>query len=128
MKDRTLNPNTSRYHHYGGRGIEMYAEWQTSFQAFFAYIGPKPTPQHSLERIDNEKGYFPGNVRWATQREQCNNTRSNRLLTFQGRTQTVAQWSRETGIKGSVLYGRIRRNWTVDEALTATVQKKGTVC
>lgn len=77
IKQRCLNPNHSAYPNYGGRGIGVAPEWAASFEAFFADVGPRPSPQHSLDRIDNAKGYGPGNCRWTTWEEQARNRRPN---------------------------------------------------
>lgn len=75
IKRRTGAPSSSNYKNYGARGINLCEEWQQSFKAFFEYLGNPPTPKHTIERIDNSKGYEPGNVRWATYREQSLNKR-----------------------------------------------------
>jgi len=77
-KDRTTNPNDPAWRHYGGRGITMADEWLHDFAAFFAHIGPKPDPSLTLDRIDNDRGYEPGNVRWATRVQQRANRRDSR--------------------------------------------------
>ena len=107
MKSRCLNPKNRSWTRYGGRGIQIYAEWIDSFQSFFQYLGPKPTPKHSIDRINNDGNYEPGNVRWATAVEQANNKSTNRMVTVDGRSHTVSQWSREVGIHPSSLHERL---------------------
>ena len=81
MIQRTNNPNHPAYKNYGGRGITVCAEWRKSFISFFNYIGKKPLPKLSLDRINNEGNYEPGNVRWATMSEQQRNKRrKNQML------------------------------------------------
>lgn len=79
MIQRTTNPRHKNWNHYGGRGISMCTEWRHSFAAFFAHVGPKPTPQHSIDRINVNGHYEPGNVRWATPKEQTQNRRKRPL-------------------------------------------------
>lgn len=78
MIQRCRNPLGKKYHHYGGRGITVCERWLNSFDDFYADMGPKPTPKHSIDRIDNDGNYEPGNCRWATQSEQNFNTRRSR--------------------------------------------------
>ena len=78
MKDRCLNPRNKFYSYYGGRGIQVCQEWQNSFQVFLAHIGRRPARGLQLDRIDNSRGYQPGNVRWATKAEQMANRRPYR--------------------------------------------------
>jgi hypothetical protein len=78
----------------------------------------KPSPKHSLDRIDNDDIYKPGNCRWATRLTQMNNLRSNRRITYQGRTQTMADWARELGINYEALHRRLKTGWTVEQAFT----------
>ncbi len=101
----------------------MCERWQESFEFFMADMGPKPSPKHSIDRINNELGYEPGNCRWATAQEQANNTRRNVRLTLGDRTMTQREWASELGIDDSTLFERIKRNG-VQKALT---MKKRTV-
>ena len=77
MIQRCHNPDHPKFRYWGGRGISVCAEWRESFAAFLAYVGPRPSPRHSIDRFpDNSGDYEPGNVRWATQKEQVANSRS----------------------------------------------------
>ena len=77
LKGRCLNPSNEDFAHYGGRGIKVCARWQSSYENFLADMGRKPSPEHSLDRINNDGNYEPGNCRWATYTEQNNNRRKN---------------------------------------------------
>lgn len=115
MWGRCICTHNTQYHRYKDRTPPE--EWK-DFTVFFAHVGPKPSPKHSLDRIDNDKPYGPGNVRWATANEQQNNTSKNRWVTYQDKTQTLEQWCRETGLKFSTLRARLDRGWSVEKALT----------
>ncbi len=78
IKDRCLNPNNQSYKYYGGRGIKIFIDWENSFESFFNYIGKRPSPKHSIDRIDVNGNYEPGNVRWATIKQQANNKRNSK--------------------------------------------------
>ena len=106
IKERCLNPNTTHYHRYGGRGIKICSEWRDDFQVFYAYIGPRPTAKHSVDRIDNDKGYEPGNVRWATKKEQARNRRDNVHYTYNGETKALVEWAEYFDMKDSQLRTR----------------------
>lgn len=93
---------------YGGRGIQMCQEWQESFLAFKDAMGPRPSREMTLERMDNNKGYEPGNVCWATRKEQANNVRRNVMVSAFGKTQTIAEWADEKGLNYQTLRRRIR--------------------
>lgn len=120
MVQRCSNPSAVGYENYGGRGIQVCERW-LKFENFYADMGPRPDGL-SLDRIDNNKGYEPGNCRWATKVEQANNKRSNRLLTHLGKTQTVAEWSRELGLRSGTIRQRIDvYGWSVSSALSKGV-------
>lgn len=118
MKARCLSPNHPAFSHYGGRGITICERWRESFEAFLSDVGRRPTLAHSLDRIDNDGHYEPGNIRWATWDEQARNKRSNRLMTFNGMTQCVQDWARTTGLPASALYGRVYAGWSAECTLT----------
>lgn len=118
MIRRCENPNQADYPRYGGRGISVWPEWRTDFTAFFLHLGPLPSPKHTLDRFPDQNGnYEPGNVRWATQTEQQNNRRNNRMVTAFGRTMTLAQWAAETGVTASRLWKRLDRGVHPDIAV-----------
>ena len=121
MRYRCENSGHPYYHHYGGRGIRVCKRWRESFAYFYADMGPKPTPKHSLDRIDNDGPYSPENCRWATATMQHRNTRTNKLLTYRGETLCVAAWAERLGIKKGTLYSRLHQGWSVEKALTTPV-------
>lgn len=105
--------------HYGGRGIKVCARWSASFDAFLADMGQRPSPRHSIERIDNDRDYEPENCRWATQKEQTRNTRRTRLITANGRTQCMSAWAEELGAPPRLIQQRIDLlGWTEERAVT----------
>lgn len=121
MRRRCHNLNNSRYHDYGGRGITVFEKWRESFQEFYDYIGPRPSKSHTLDRINNNGNYEPGNVRWATIEEQYRNKRNTRMLTYNNFTRTMAEWSRIVHIPPNTIRGRIEMGWTTHEALTKPI-------
>ena len=92
MKDRCSNPNSDKSNRWGGRGIKVCKRWQDSFEAFYEDMGPRPTPKHSIDRIDNDGNYEPNNCRWATMKEQGRNTSTNHWVTIDGITLCVVDW------------------------------------
>lgn len=121
IRDRCSNPDAIGFPRYGGAGVKVCDRWndpQTGFEAFLADMGERPSPRHSIDRIDNARGYEPGNCRWATVTEQANNKRSNHRVTCRGETLTVAQWARRVGMKRDVLKQRLRAGWPAERALT----------
>lgn len=124
MKTRCLNPNHKDYHRYGGRGIRICDRWIQSFADFVRDVGERPSLLHTLDRIDNDGHYVPGNVRWSTRDAQSQNTANTRLLTHDGVTLSVSEWARRIGITVESLRGRLK-NHPVDVALQAPASKRG---
>lgn len=116
MRSRCLNPQTPSYKYYGGRGVKIASEFST-FEGFYAAVGQRP-PGMSLDRINVNGDYAPGNVRWATAITQAGNTRKSLLLTYQGKTQCVAAWARENGMKVPCIKNRLARGWDIERALS----------
>ena len=116
MITRCTNKNEPGYARYGGRGITFDPRW-AKFENFDADM-PDPPPGTSLDRKDNDGPYCKRNCRWATLPQQANNKSNNHKLTFGGRTQTIAEWARETGVTEHTIGKRLRRGWTIAKALT----------
>lgn len=116
--DRCYNPQNKGYRNYGARGISVCNEWRQSYIVFFEHVGPRPSALHSLDRIDNNGNYEPGNVRWVTRTEQNRNTRRTRLLTYNGLTLCIRDWEERLGFKEGTLQNRLDRGWAVEETLS----------
>lgn len=115
MKRRCLNPADNCYKDYGGRGITICDRWLNSFENFFEDMGVKPSKSHSIERKNNNLGYFKENCRWATKKEQMNNTRHNKLITYKGKTQNMKQWCKELNLNYRTVKGRLNSlKWSID--------------
>lgn len=119
MKGRCYNPKKNNYKNYGGRGITVCDEWKDNFQAFYDWSMANGYREDlTIDRIDSNGKYEPGNCRWASRIEQNNNTSRNRCLTYNGETHTVSEWSKITGISRSTLQHRLVHGWTVERMLT----------
>lgn len=118
MIQRCTDPKASNYHNYGGRGITVDPLWLESVENFYADMGDPPTPAHTLERNDNDEGYTKTNCRWATKTEQANNRRTCVFLTFNGKTQTITQWSRELNIPPMTITARMNQKRPIEEVLS----------
>lgn len=105
---------------YGGRGITVCERWSgpNGFVNFLADVGPKPSPVHSIERLDNSRGYEPGNCVWATRTTQMRNTRRSHFVEAFGLRLTLSAWAERTGIKATVIGYRLRRGWSPEQALS----------
>ncbi len=108
-KGRCYRKTKWNYERYGGRGITMCERWLNSFANFLADMGLRPSPEHSLDRFPNNNGnYEPGNCRWATRKQQVRNRRSNQLVSFNGETHLLIEWSEMLGIPYKTLFARRR--------------------
>jgi hypothetical protein len=137
MLARCYSPSDISYQNYGGRGVTVCERWRDSFDAFLKDVGFRPRTakrghtEFSLDRIDNGRGYEPGNVRWAKWKTQQNNRRSSRQITFNGETKTLAEWAAATGIGRATIAYRLKHGWPTEQALGRTrhpgksVQKVG---
>jgi hypothetical protein len=130
-KQRTTNPNYRRgWHYYASRGIRMCDRWlygedgKPGSECFLEDMGPRPSPKHSLDRIDNNGPYSPQNCRWETPREQNNNKRNNRRVQVNGKSFTVAELARETGVPLSTLRDRIAKGRPLERLLEPVSSKK----
>ena len=112
MIQRTCTATCKDYPLYGGRGISVCERWHNSFEAFLEDMGPKPSTRHSIDRINNNGNYEPGNCRWVTSVEQANNTRRNRRFMFYGKTMSLAQWCRISAVSPTLARTRLNRGWS----------------
>lgn len=124
MRERCYNPKSASYVYYGARGIIVCNEWKdfTKFRDWAVANGYNDCL--TIDRIDNNSGYSPENCRWATAREQANNTRKTRVLIHNGEAHSVSEWARILGIKQSTLSMRINKyGWSAEKALRKVVTK-----
>lgn len=116
MRNRCLRPNDHAYPQYGGRGITICPEWN-DFPRFFSDMGEAPK-RKSLDRIDNNAGYFKENCRWATSTEQMQNRRCNKNITYNGETHCKAEWARRAGITRTRFGIRLKEGWSMERILS----------
>lgn len=119
IKQRCYNKKNEAYPDYGGCGITMSDEWKESFEAFYRDMGPRPSYHHSVDRKDNDKGYFKGNCRWATYSEQNSNKSNNLFYEFDGVSRTLAAWCRELGLN----YEKTRKRLHAGRSFKDAIQK-----
>ncbi len=119
IKKRCTNPRSKSWPDYGGRGITMCWRWLHSFEAFLADMGLRPSPQHTIERLDNDLGYSPLNCVWVIRAEQMRNMSTNYRITFEGRTQCLAAWAEELKVPAERIWNRLYNlHWSVKDAFT----------
>lgn len=124
MNARCRNPNNPRYASYGGRGIAICERWKR-FENFWSDMGPKPSKSHQLDRVDNDRGYEPGNCRWATPAVQMVNRRVTRFVEVDGKQVPLAELARLCGIPANTLRGRIVAGWDITRATSTPLKKTG---
>jgi hypothetical protein len=124
MRNRCLNPNQARFKDYGARGIGICDRWlhgeggKTGFACFLEDVGPKPSPAHSLERSDNDRGYDPDNAAWGTRTEQARNTRGNRIVDVWGeRVPLIVAIEKVAVVSRNAVAMRLHRGWSIEAAL-----------
>jgi hypothetical protein len=119
MKARCVDTNSHKYHAYGGRGITICDEWLNSFESFYDWAMANGYREDlSIDRIDNDDNYDPSNCRWASAKEQANNTRANRNIEYNGESHTLAEWADIKGLTKSALHHRLSRGWSISDALS----------
>lgn len=121
MKERCNYKKHKEYSEYGKRGITVCKEWGNDFMNFYNWAMANGYKDNlTIDRINNNKGYSPENCRWATYKEQCNNTRKNNFITYNNQTHSLTEWAEILGIKRSTLSSRIHRsNWSIEKAFTS---------
>ena len=117
VKTRCLNKKEAGYKHYGGRGILICDRWKDSFDNFLHDMGKRPSPKHSIERLDVNGNYEPGNCVWATKSQQVLNTRANKRYTHDGITLTIIEWENRVGLSRNSLRVRVERGWSFEDAI-----------
>ena len=123
MYCRCYYKSTNQYKNYGGKGIEVCEEWKKDFMNFYNWAINNGYEEHlTLDRIDNNKGYYPENCRWATVKEQANHRTTNVYYTFNGETKTGKQWCEIYNISQTTLNDRLKRGWSLEQALTISTQ------
>jgi len=123
IKQRCNNVKNSSYHNYGGRGITICDEW-LDFDRFYSDMGECPAGM-TIDRIDNDKGYFKENCHWATRKEQANNRRNGKKIEFNGVEKTQAEWEDFLSLPRGIIWGRLNRGWSIERALTTKLLPNG---
>jgi hypothetical protein len=124
IKNRCHNPNDKSFQRYGGRGITLCKKWHNSKQFIKDVekeIGLKPTSKHQIDRINNNEGYEPGNIRWVTPKQNSRNTRKNRLFVINGETKCLSEWAEKYNIKVDTVKKRLKRGWKPEQAFSTPI-------
>ena len=126
MIQRCTNPNNSVYRHYGGRGITVAPEWtgKGGFKKFIEHVGRRPSKKHTLDRLNNDGNYRPGNVAWRTWTQQARNRRNRVVLEAYGQRMLLIEWATELGMSHALLLSRMKAGWTPEEVVGTTIRGK----
>jgi len=124
MLSRCSNKNATDYQHYGGMNLRVCKRWQESYTNFLADMGECPSSGHSIGRIRNSVGYTKSNCTWQTRIEQARNRRSNKQLTLNGTTLLLVEWAEKLNVPRQTISARLRRGWSVQEALITPVGRR----
>lgn len=129
MQHRCYDTEDIMYPNYGGRGIKIYEDWlgESGFLNFLSHVGKRPNKGYSIDRIDVDKNYEPGNVRWATRKEQNSNKTNTIYIEYNGESKTINDWAEITGLKSRVIRDRYHRNWDSHKILNQKLRRKEVV-
>lgn len=127
MVSRCSNPDDHAFEHYGARGINVCDQWKASFARFLEDMGQRPTDGHSIERVNNDLGYGPGNCVWIKQERQAQNTRKVRRFSFRGSVMTLRQISEHYGMPLASLNRRLEAGWTIERAVMQPLRPTGSI-
>lgn len=116
MKNRCYNSNYYLFHRYGGRGIVVSDDWKSNYSNFLRDMGRAPTSEHSLDRVDNNKGYFKDNCKWSTPIEQSNNKSTNLILEYNGESKPLSQFCKELNLNYPMVQRRLEMGWHINDA------------
>jgi hypothetical protein len=120
MRQRCHSPNSRMFRFYGAKGVTVCDRWRNSFQNFIDDMGERPSPQHSIERVDVELGYCPENCTWATREEQDRNRRDNVFVVYEGQRMVLTDAAEASGIPFNTLRARLERNWPPEQLFSAS--------
>lgn len=127
MISRCYNEQDPSFERYGGRGITVCDRWhfgktgRYALECFIEDMGERPSPEHTLDRIDNKGNYEPKNVRWATKEQQANNRSCVNLIAYDGKEMSIAQWAKFLNINSHLIRDRMRRGWDFSSAINIPI-------
>lgn len=125
MKDRCSNPKFSGYKNYGGRGIKVCERWLNSFENFYADMGPKPSPNLTIHRVDNDGDYCKENCIWTTRKVQGRYKTNTLWIKHNGVRKALSAWAEDLGFSYSVLHARLQRGWSAEKTLITPLKRTG---